>query len=384
MTSPAPRRTARVRRARGVVVYWQHDRLVLENFFERTRVAAPVTALRVLDLCSSPRAMPAIRRALPEFRAAAVNRLVRDLLRLRLLERVGGSRGAAQPAPAAMAAWEPWNPAAGFFHFSTRDAAFPKSPADAARLWRKLGPARPMPSPIKRYPGARRIALPDRAAPDAFAEVLTARRTWREFAPAPVDLGRLATLLRLTWGVQHWATVPGQGKVALKTSPSGGARHAGEVYVVARRVEGLAPGLYHYETGDDALAALPRRRAPAIEILLPGQPWYHDAPVLLIMTAVFERAQWRYAFARAYRAVLIEAGHLCQTCCLVATSLGLAPFCSMAFPDSRVDAMLGLDGVGESALYIAGVGVPPPAGWRPWRPGTRSRSRSEEVPWPHE
>jgi SagB-type dehydrogenase family enzyme len=165
--------------------------------------------------------------------------------------------------------------------------------------------------------------------------------------------------------------------VALKTSPSGGARHSGEVYVIARRVSGLAAGVYHYDPARRALARIGRRSAPLppMSVLLPGQPWYRHAPVLFVMTAVFARAQWRYAFPRAYRAVLIEAGHLCQTFCLVATALGLAPFCSMAFPDSRIESLLGLEAGHESALYIAGAGIPPAHGWRPW---------TLEAPWPRE
>jgi SagB-type dehydrogenase family enzyme len=80
---------------------------------------------------------------------------------------------------------------------------------------------------------------------------------------------------------------------------------------------------------------------------------------LVLLSAVFDRTRWRYEGPRAYRAVLIEAGHLCQTFCLTATWLGLAPFCSMALADSAIERMLGLDGVSESVLYAAGVGRRP-------------------------
>jgi hypothetical protein len=57
--------------------------------------------------------------------------------------------------------------------------------------------------------------------------------------------------------------------------------------------------------------------------------------------------------------VLAEAGDLCQTFCLVATWLELAPFCTMALADSKIDLDLGIDGVTEGVLYIAGVGKRP-------------------------
>jgi len=85
------------------------------------------------------------------------------------------------------------------------------------------------------------------------------------------------------------------------------------------------------------------------------------------MTAVFGRPQWKYQSPRAYRAVLIDAGHLCQTFCLVATWLGLAPFCSMALADSRIEGDIGIDGISESVLYAAGVGtLPRGLKWAPW------------------
>jgi SagB-type dehydrogenase family enzyme len=76
------------------------------------------------------------------------------------------------------------------------------------------------------------------------------------------------------------------------------------------------------------------------------------------MTAVFERTMWKYPKGRAYRVVLLDAGHLCQTFCLVATWLGLAPFCTAALSDKLIEKDLQIDGINESVLYVAGVGYP--------------------------
>ncbi len=92
----------------------------------------------------------------------------------------------------------------------------------------------------------------------------------------------------------------------------------------------------------------------------------------MLMTAVFDRVQWRYPFARAYRAILAESGHLCQTFCFVATALGLAPFCTMALADSRIERDLKIDGVSESVIYAAGVGTGPRGST-----GPRARSRRD-------
>jgi len=191
--------------------------------------------------------------------------------------------------------------------------------------------------------------------------VLLSRRTWRQFARRPLPLDSLAALLGLTGGVQQWAKLPQQGDFVMKTSPSGGGRHPIELYVWARRVEGLAPGLYHYAGDRHRLERVKAQRGRvSVERYLPRQFWYEGAAAIVFFSAVYERYLWKYTYPRAYRATLVEAGHQCQTFCLVATWLGLAPFCSMALADSRIEHDLGLDGVSESVIYAAGVGVRPP------------------------
>jgi SagB-type dehydrogenase family enzyme len=72
------------------------------------------------------------------------------------------------------------------------------------------------------------------------------------------------------------------------------------------------------------------------------------------MTAVFRRTMWKYHHARAYRVVLLDAGHLCQTFCLVATWLGLAPFCTAALKDTLIEKDLGIDGIREFGAVRCG------------------------------
>ena len=265
-----------------------------------------------------------------------------------------------------MRSWADWNPAAGFFHNSTKDVRF----ADLdtmERLGREKARAGGMPNPVKRYAGAPVSPLPDIQRTGEFPSVLLERRTWRRFARRRVDLAAFSTLVGLTGGVQSWLMASHGEKVAIKTSPSGGARHAIELYVLALRVEGLRRGLYHYAAASHALELMSSKVTPqTVERYLPTQWWFKSASAIVFFAAVFPRELWRYTHPRAYRAVLIEAGHLCQTFCLTATWLGLAPFSTMALADSRIEKDLDLDGVTESVLYAAGVGTRPPGvQWTP-------------------
>jgi SagB-type dehydrogenase family enzyme len=230
-----------------------------------------------------------------------------------------------------------------------------------------------MPPPVKTSRGkARSIRLPHASGDGEFVRALLERRTWRDFGTRAVPLQDVATLLQLTWGVHRRGMIRAQGPVVLKTSPSAGACHPGEVYLLALRVEGLARGIYHYEAEHHRLVSVRRGAKPSDVVrYLSGQKWYGRAAALFLMTAVFERTQWRYPTARAYRAVLLDAGHLCQTFCLTASWLRLAPFCSMALADSAIERDLGIDGVSEGVLYAAGIGARPRGGWRPGVPGFR-------------
>jgi SagB-type dehydrogenase family enzyme len=185
------------------------------------------------------------------------------------------------------------------------------------------------------------------------------RRTHRRFSNKELTLETVSQLLSLVWGVTGYLHSAIFGNLPLKTSPSGGARHPGEVYLVSLRVRGLKRGLYHYHPVHHHVEQISENatRGQASRYCA-YQGYVKNAAALFLMTAVFERAMWKYRHPRAYRVVLLDAGHLCQTFCLVATWLGLAPFCTAALKDTLIEKDLGIDGIRESVLYVAGVGLP--------------------------
>ena len=254
--------------------------------------------------------------------------------------------------------WSPWLPEGGF-HFSTKDARYIPSDWSFNRL-KAILPKRRQPRIFKTFKGTKKVKLPERNCPDSeFIQVLMARRTHRKFSREKLTLAKVSQLLSLVWGVTGSLHSPLFGKLLLKTSPSAGARHPGEVYLMALRVKGLTAGLYHYHPGFHHLERINPRATPRKAWLYCArQSYVKKAAALFFMTAVFQRTMWKYHWARAYRVVLLDAGHLCQTFCLVATWLELAPFCTAAFKDTLIEKELGIDGISESVLYVAGVGLP--------------------------
>jgi len=251
-----------------------------------------------------------------------------------------------------------WQPEAAIFHFGTRDSSYPDNPFAPLRQLRAKGRVHPPPPPTKTMKG-RRIDLPTPEELNGLPHTLKERRTWRRFADRPLTQSQIATLLQLTWGVQRWATIP-NGRIVFKTSPSGGARHPTEAYLIALDVKGLRRGVYHYAAADHQLVDLRRSVSRRLVTrLLANQHYFGEAGALVVMSAVFARTMWKYNHSRAYRAILTEAGHLGQTFCLVATALDLAPFTTMAFRDSELERLIGIDGITEAAMYVVGVGTRP-------------------------
>ena len=230
------------------------------------------------------------------------------------------------------------------------------------------------------------IALPTpRLAGASLRAALRDRRTHRRFAPGPIPLDAVGTLLGVTFGVQAWAHAS-EGRLALKTSPSGGARHSLEAYVWARRVDQVPSGLYHYRPGAHVLTRLDDHREPdTVTSWLPAQPGYEDAAIVVVLSSELARVAWRYRSARAYRVVLIECGHLAQTFCLAATALGLAPFCTAALADTVIERRPRArrpDAAGDVRGRCRSASCPGPGSRTRGNRRRDWRSRSSGGPWP--
>ena len=328
-----------------------------------TRVAvsaAPIT-IQILSFFEEWRPRSELADELDRYSPESIGDAIQQLIDRTLLVEEGTEVATSDEAVAR--AWQYWMPH-GAFHFATKDAAFvPQEewPALAADFLS----AADQPSLTKRYPDRPAHPLPPATEEqDAFLRVLLARKTHREYSGASVPLTSLATLLRYTWGTIGTVDSPNFGPLLQKTSPSGGARHPGEVYVAVLDVEGMAPGYYHYDHETHALERLHDRtfttdemRAEVLELTL-GQEHVGAAGAVCFMTAVLPRTWFKYRAPRAYRIVSLETGHLGQTFCLVATWLGLAPFVTAAVVDTAIERRLGIDGIEETALYVAGVGMP--------------------------
>ncbi len=198
---------------------------------------------------------------------------------------------------------------------------------------------------------------------DEFFDTLRRRESTRLYdIERSLPLGLLVTILHTVWGCQGTARLSGDVTVLKKTSPSGGGLHPCEVYPLVRDVKGLAPGLYHYDVGRHSLRLLRRMTSPEVAetatSLTSGQTYFASAHVVFLLTTRFYRTAWKYRnHKKAYRVVLLDAGHLSQTLFLTATRLHLGAFITAAVNEADIEELLEIDGVSESALAVCGCGV---------------------------
>jgi SagB-type dehydrogenase family enzyme len=256
--------------------------------------------------------------------------------------------------------------AGGFLAGRLVPARGPALPGDAADIgalyhaWSTPGHALDLPTPDwggrvashKTYPDCELLALPDPGTSEGFSvgEVLATRRSVRSYADRPLSLAELSNLLHAAQGITD-------SRLRFRAAPSAGALYPIEMYTVVHDVTRLEAGIYHYAVEGHALECLERGdfRGAVTQAGL-GQAFLGQANVCFILSAVFQRTRWRYR-ERAYRYVLLEAGHVGQNLYLAATSLGLGACAVGAFLDTVLNELLGLDGAVEGVLYVVSVGA---------------------------
>ncbi|HEY7737024.1 MAG TPA: SagB family peptide dehydrogenase [Candidatus Limnocylindrales bacterium] len=205
----------------------------------------------------------------------------------------------------------------------------------------------------KEYPGATRRLLPDPGLDGGLSasQAIVRRRSIRAYIGTPMTSEELSKVLFLTSGVN--ADSHGNAR---RTAPSSGALYPIEVYAVVHNVADVAPGVYHYAYRDHALELIrvgDHRQAVVDQGI--GQEFLGQCGAVLFLTMILQRMRPKYQ-DRSYRYGLLEAGHIGENAYLAATSMGLGACGIGAFMDDQINAMLGVDGVDEAAVYMLAVG----------------------------
>jgi len=233
--------------------------------------------------------------------------------------------------------------------------------AEGVDAWRKLEPPPPPfwshPDALDSFP----LARPSVDDSSEFFATLLARYSTRHFdCEATLPLDCISTLLH--YGFAPRGTAESVYTAVHKTSPSGGGLHPTEAYLLVRKVEGLRPGLYHYNPANHSLEKLKNlskeeAARKAVEYAA-GQPYILNSGAVIILATRFYRNHWKYRKnERTYLVMAMDIGHLGQTLYLLCTRLKLGGFFTAAVNASDIERDLGLDGTRQGVMALFAVGV---------------------------
>jgi SagB-type dehydrogenase family enzyme len=202
------------------------------------------------------------------------------------------------------------------------------------------------------------VALQSVADGTEQLKLMARRRSDREAANAAVPLVSVASILFSGMGITQ-STRNAVAELPLSITPSGGARNPYEAYILARKVDGLEPGIYHYSAIDHTLGRLAAELPERLSQIVGDQDWADDMSCIVVLAAFFERTMWKYDDPNAYRVVLIEAGHIGQNMLLTAAEEGLAACPTAALSHQMLFEALELPSrITCAPIYAIALGVP--------------------------
>lgn len=177
--------------------------------------------------------------------------------------------------------------------------------------------------------------------------LLKNRKSDRLFSNKSVPIGVLAKILgscRIT------RTNPER-----RTYPSAGARYPVELYLIALRVKGLEPGVYHFNVSKFSLETILRADLRKYESEMVS-PLVKNIAGAIVLTAVMSRIDIKYG-VKAYPFSLLEAGHIGQNISLSCAKYNVGSCAVGGFVNDRITEILDLT-KDELPVYVMAFGYP--------------------------
>jgi SagB-type dehydrogenase family enzyme len=232
----------------------------------------------------------------------------------------------------------------------------------------------PLPAVRPSWPGKAidlcTVLDPDPGAVPPVAKLLRERHSTRNFDDRqPITLAELSRFLdgaaRALPRPESAAGAERRPSEPVPPYPSGGASYALELYLAVNLCEGLAPGLYHYNSHAHALVPIevPANDVKALLMRAADAMGAPAAPQILITIAArFGRVSWKYSSV-AYSLILKDVGVLTQTLYLMASGMGLGgcaiglanifQFARMTGVEYQAEGPVGQFAIGRGAISRA-------------------------------
>ncbi len=169
---------------------------------------------------------------------------------------------------------------------------------------------------------------------------------------ARLDTPALARILHLTSAFTAQSR-HGKDVFHYRSAPSAGALYPCEIYLaLGADPDGPGPGLYYYHLPDRSLVRLCQGDALGRAKALAG--FSRPLAGMVMFTAIFFRSSWKYRH-RAYRYVLLDAGHVLENLHLACRATNMPVEIEYDFDDQGLNALLGIDPRREACLAVAAL-----------------------------
>ncbi|APF40855.1 SagB/ThcOx family dehydrogenase [Neomicrococcus aestuarii] len=200
------------------------------------------------------------------------------------------------------------------------------------------------------------LPAPDRERDADLDEIFTSRRSQRSFAPQPMSLQTLGTVLGTALGKVDTEDGYGVRDLPLFPYPSMGGLSAFEVGIVVQKVEGVAPGYYVYDqVGHQLVPKIVGDLRLGLQEVTFESEWLLYAPIVLAIAGRAEKSEWKY-HTRGYRIGHIDMGAAVQSLYLSAWASQVGACAVAGFFDEAINSLLGYDGADTYVSLLMGMG----------------------------
>ena len=208
------------------------------------------------------------------------------------------------------------------------------------------------PFPFKVYEGLPSVPLPrDFEIPKAGA-LQAVSSDEREGKSKGLSLADLAELLFFSAGLTRRVKY-GNEVLYMRAASATGALYPIELYVICERIQGLNPGVYHFNPLDFTLVRL-REGDYRGTLASVSEANVAAAPITLALTSVAWRNAWKYE-ARSYRHWFWDAGVIVANLLSVAWAMNLKARVLLGFVDGDANRLLGLQNKKEATVLLTPI-----------------------------
>lgn len=338
--------------SRALVIYSEDGRLIGANFLKKTGFECTNFVLKVLYFVSQGLPYKDIAENFTEITNDYFAECVSLLVEQGAL--IQKDTAYALEEEEKLGQWD-WGLPSSLFHFSGQDDEFlTQQETEALQLRTLENIAQPPLFELNEFTNNVQV-LNKPSEENELISLMARRRSVRDGDNRTIDVDTLSDCLYAGLGITDFVENCA-GNLPLSMTPSGGARNPYEAYVYVSSVSGLEPGVYHYSAFEHNLSLVTKELEFRASELVANQEWADNMACLVFLCAYFERTMWKYKEDKAYRVVMIEAGHIGQNIMLAATRNNCTACPTAALAHAKISEQLKLKSPVHSPVYVLAIG----------------------------